>query len=175
MRLLLAPIFAVLMLAGCSHSTQGTAPPPAASQALQQAEKSAIGQVIAARITARTAATKIERYGNRGIIGGPSDGGPFAITNFISKTYVAGLHKIDTSLCPLNYRQAWLDYVHAWERIDQKGTIGAAIDFAEFGLAAHTGNARLAADAMSRRAPETLPLWQKCESIALDHGISPSY
>ena len=30
--------------------------------------------------------------------------------------YVKLIQQIDTERCPLSFREAWLDYVHAWER-----------------------------------------------------------
>lgn len=90
-----------------------------------------------------------------------------------SNRYAAALRKTDTSDCPRDFQFAWLEYVHAWERLAHYGPIDRGFDLSM--TVAGVKGAPEVVPGVARRAElrNTDEPWFKVERIALAYGVSP--
>jgi hypothetical protein len=89
---------------------------------------------------------------------------------FVPQMYVGELRKVDVSGCPEDFRLAWVDYVHTWERNANADIIDAGKDVAALITAMKTWNfERSLKRADQRDIEEAL---KTLERIAAAHGIA---
>ena len=91
--------------------------------------------------------------------------------------YVALLGKIDTEACPLPFREAWLDYVHAWERrIDHPlGKLGASAEYLIGAVSTVHGapGSQPVGDAVRKLDSfDTTEPWMRIETVYLQYGVT---
>jgi hypothetical protein len=86
--------------------------------------------------------------------------------------YITALKKLDASGCPENFRQAWSDYIAAWQRKqDQEHATDETLD----AISMWKGDFNdLAATVRCIEAYDTEKAWQNCERVALECGVDAS-
>ncbi len=95
-----------------------------------------------------------------------------------NKALLNAIEAVDTSKCPLVFQEAWLKYVHAWERsVAANKQEGAQLLFDVGGLTAGGLTAPKLAMDLAKDAEKTTEIddrflaWQLVEEAALHYGI----
>ncbi|HUB66618.1 MAG TPA: hypothetical protein VL981_03945 [Candidatus Methylacidiphilales bacterium] len=99
------------------------------------------------------------------------DGGSILSVQMHGLDYLKLIKKIDVSGCPEKFRNAWAAYCAAWEQKEKQES--AKEDTLDI-ISMQKGEIADVPMVCQRvEAYDTDPAWQKCEKIAMDHGVKP--
>ncbi|HWC61739.1 MAG TPA: hypothetical protein VHC44_18770 [Verrucomicrobiae bacterium] len=92
------------------------------------------------------------------------------VVNMNRNKFSNAISKIDTTKCPKDFRQAWLDYIFAQNAESQGASIGESLEFFGDLGSVQISNAGKVAAKQDERFQNKMNAWKKCISIAIQYG-----